>query len=164
MFNARSSLTNLNEFHLFVPLNHPAVISVCETLFTDILTDTFVCPAGYIVFRRDRSSRGGGVAILFRQGIQAELVSSNACNCDLEVICIDVIFAKQKFRLITCYRPPYYSIENVKYVESLTSALSKLCLSAQKNIVLGDLNLPKINWSHYCAPSEPCHKNIPELC
>ena len=81
-------LKNLDDFHLFVSRNHPAVISVCETWFTDILTDSFVCPAGYIVFRRDRSSRGV-VAIFVRQNVHAELVSS-ACNCNLEVVGIDV--------------------------------------------------------------------------
>jgi len=52
------------------------IISIWETWFANILTDTFVCMAGYIVFQRDRSSRSGHVAILVRQGIHAELVSA----------------------------------------------------------------------------------------
>jgi exonuclease III len=140
-----------------VSLTLPAVISVCETWFTDVLTDSFVCPAGYVVFRKDRSSRGG-VAIFVRKDIHTEPVSSDDCShCDLEVIAIDLTFANQKIRLITCYRPPYYSAVDVTYLESLTAVLSKFCLAAQQNIVLGDFNLPNINWSHYLAPTEPCH-------
>ena len=30
-------------------------------------------------------------------------------------------------------------------------------MAAQQNIVLGDFNLPSINWSHYTAPNEVCY-------
>jgi len=36
----------------------------------------------------------------------------------------------------------------VQYIESLVTVLSQLCVSAQQNIVLGDFNLPRIDWSH----------------
>jgi len=45
----------------------------------------------------------------------------------------------------------------MQYFESLVTVLSQLCVSAQQHIVLGDFNLPRIDWSHYLAPTEPYH-------
>ena len=147
----------MSDFQLFVSLTNPAVISVCETWLTDQLTDAFISPAGYTVFRKDRLSRGGGVAVFVRNDIHAELVLTDPVNSNLEVIGVDLTFHYQKIRVLTCYRPPYYSDVDVIYVDTLAAALSNLCLTAQQNIILGDFNLPKINWTHYLAPVEPCY-------
>jgi len=111
--------------------------------------------AEYTVFRKDRLRRGGGVAIFVRADILAELVPIDSINVD--IVAVDLTFDTHKIRIITCYRPPYYTNEDVAYLDSLVTALSKLCLSSQQNIVLGDFNLPNIDWFHYLAPSEVCH-------
>ena len=134
-FNARSLVTNLADFHLFVLLKMPAVAAVTETWLNDLYTDTFVCPPGYTVFRKDRLSRGGDVAIFVRKDIHAELELIDCLYNNLEVICVDLTFVSQKIRVFTCYRPPYYANEDVQYVENSILVLSRLCIGAQKNIV-----------------------------
>ena len=157
LFNARSLVRNLSDFNLFVSLSKPALISVCETWLTDQLTDTFICPKGYTVFRKDRLRRGGGVAIFVRGDIHAERVSIVFDKADVDIACIDLTFENQKIRVTVCYRPPYYTTDDIYYLDSLVTILSNLCMTAQQNIVLGDFNLPSINWSHYTAPNEVCY-------
>jgi len=101
---------------------NPAVICVCETWLHGQLTDAYVCPSDYTVFRKDRLNRGGGgVATFVRKDIHAEVVSFDLGNCDIDidVIGIDLTFDTQKIRVIVCYRPPYYTTEDVKYIERL---------------------------------------------
>jgi len=148
-------VSNLADFHLFVSHKIPAVTAVTETWLNDQYTDTFVCPPRYTVFRKDRSSRGGGVAMFVRNNTYAEQVLINCVNNNHEVICVDLTLNSHKIRLSTCYRPPYYTADDVQYIESLVTVL--LCVSAQQNVVLADFNLPRIDWSYYLAPTEPCH-------
>jgi hypothetical protein len=109
------------------------------------------------VFRKDRLRRGGGVAIFVRGDISAEIVPIDYVHSDVDIIAIDVTFDTQKVRVITCYRPPYYTIKDLTYLEGLLTVLTNLCLNSLQNIVLGDFNLPNIDWDHYTAPNEVCY-------
>lgn len=158
-FNARSLVNKLSEFKCFVDSVKPGLVLVCETWFSDNLPDNLVCPADYAVFRKDRqSSVGGGVAIFVRKDLMAKSVNIKVNNVhDLEIVCVDVQFKSQYIRFITCYRPPAYSAHDVEYLKHLVCAISDLCLKASQVIIMGDFNLPNVDWDNYSAPNEPCY-------
>jgi len=53
--------------------------------------------AHYTVFRKDRTNRGGGVAMFVRNYIHAEQVLINCVNTNLEVICVDLTLNSHEF-------------------------------------------------------------------
>ena len=59
-----------------------------------------------------------------------------------------------KVRLLTCYRPPYYTDEDFQYLDEMLSIISDLCKPVSQFILLGDFNFPDIDWRHYLASQE----------
>ena len=91
-------------------------------------------------------------------------------SSDCEVLCSDsgcdilhfVILLKHvKFRIISLYRPPCSS-RNPTSSASLVKLLSTLVDPHLINttIILGDFNLPFIDWSNSCARSDGIHDSI----
>ena len=68
-----------------------------------------------------------------------------------------MIFGSQKLRLITCYRPPFYTITDVAYLDLMISIIYNLCYSVSQIIIVGDFNLPKMDWPSYVSPNKKCH-------
>ena len=109
----------------------------------------------YAIYRADRKHRSGGGSCVF---IDRSLKSNNIENPNIlqnayvesgcEIVCFDVYFTGSKIRYILIYRPPCYVIKTE--IDSKLSGLSKIVnfLSSTKDpvIVLGDLNLPDIDW------------------
>jgi len=157
LFNARSLVNKLHEFSLFLSAFKPAVVCVCETFFNDKLTDNIVCPCGYTVYRKDRIKIHGGVAIFVRCDCDAVQIAIKQDVRDIEIICIDLTISALKLRIITCYRPPYYTGEDIQYLVEMLSIVSELCSSVSQFILLGDFNLPDIDWLHYLTSQEKCH-------
>jgi exonuclease III len=94
-----------------------------------------------------------GVCILINnQTCQGVKVKVPAMFEDLEVLCVDLMEVASPVRLILCYIPPPRPDANVKTQIAQTSHLVKclkwLCDTDVKVIILGDLNLPGINWSN----------------
>ncbi|XP_047123026.1 uncharacterized protein LOC124806303 [Hydra vulgaris] len=116
-----------------------------------------VCPKNYSIYRKDRVRIGGGVAIYCRNDVKSAIVSITQTDKDIDIICVDLIFGSSKLRLITCYRPPSYSLDDYIYLESMISIISNLCESVPQFVIVGDFNLPKIDWVNYVSPIEKCH-------
>jgi hypothetical protein len=157
LFNARSLANKLHEFTLYTEVVNPALICVCETFFNNKLTNNIVCPNSYSIYRKDRLKIGGGVAIYCRNDIKSEQVAITQNDNDIDIICVDLFFGAHKLRLITCYRPPFYSKIDFDYLVSLISIINDLCSSVSQFIIVGDFNLPKIDWINYTSPNEKCH-------
>ena len=67
---------------------------------------------------------------------------------DLEIIAIDILNSTLPTRVITCYSPPLTASSQVNfdYMTRLTTCLDILSGVNASIIVLGDFNLPSINW------------------
>ena len=96
------------------------VFCLCETWLSDHIFDSEVLPHDFILYRKDRPSRGGGVLIAVHVSIPSSLLSSPV------------------------YIPPN-SCES--YLLSLLNYLSDLLYSHSKCIIVGDFNFPDICWS-----------------
>ena len=62
-FNARSIKNKLEEFHARVYLENPDIIAITESWLDDSFNAGEVFPSEYSVFRNDRNTHGGGVAL-----------------------------------------------------------------------------------------------------
>lgn len=137
-------------------MHYPGVIGLCEThLYSDI-PDSVICPQGYSIYRKDRNKYGGGVALLFRADIMVKHVEVHSMYEKIELICSDIIINGATFRIILYYRPPHYNLSDLEYLSTSIDCISSLLSACKHNtILLGDFNMPNVDWIHYSAPSNP---------
>ena len=129
-----------SSFHIF---------AITETWLSSSVLNNEIFPSSFTVFRHDRGSRGGGVLLAVHQSLSSHQLPSPS---HLELVTVKVTHSSS---VIICvvYIPPnssldYYS-QVFQYLESI------VCNS--RLIVLGDFNLPNINWSclsAHCPASE----------
>lgn len=138
--NARSIVNKSVELEAILLCYNPHIVVITETWLRDDIDDTDVFPPSYQVFRRDRPTRGGGVAVLIKCGIRASLVRQidNHESVTLKAFC-----SGRTFLLSAVYRPP----------DATSQFLHDLCdhlrsFSSNEVIIAGDFNLPSVDW-HY---------------
>ena len=78
------------------------IIAVTETWLTNQITDKEILPVGFMIFRKDRDPRGGGVLLAIHQSIPAKVLPSPP---HLEVITVKLSLP---IPLVICavYLPP----------------------------------------------------------
>lgn len=101
--NARSVVNKSTELEAFIIEHRPDIVTITETWLSPDVPSSDIFPPGYTVMRKDRSSRGGGVAILIRENIYVtpmpEIVDAEALWCK-------IMIDKSPLFLGTMYRPP----------------------------------------------------------
>ena len=79
-----------------------------ETWLTDLIYDNEVTPPGYLIYRNDRSSRGGGVAVVLSIQIPSRLIQNHQI---VELISVEISLDR-KVILVCVYiimvKPCYY--------------------------------------------------------
>ena len=73
------------------------------------------------------------------------------------MVCFDLIGHHHRVRFINVYRPPGYDSNAVQYMCSLTNRLTALCNIDHTIAIVGDLNLPKMEWYIPCCPNCNIH-------
>ena len=63
LWNARSIVNKLSGLLSFVYFSSIAIFALTETWLSDSFCDGEILPSHFTVYRRDRSSRGGGVVL-----------------------------------------------------------------------------------------------------
>lgn len=119
----------------------PHIAVITETWLRTEIGDEDVFPICYQVFRRDRPFRGGGVAVLIKDHIQAVTLEEIP---GLECLCIKISCWGHSFILIAIYRPPDASVD---YLFKLEEHMSRFQRS--KLLLIGDLNLAGVNWERF---------------
>ena len=112
----------------------------------DSISDFEILPANFSIFRKDRGTRGGGVLIAVDASIPCSVVSSPS---NLEVITVK-IGLNTPVLLCTVYVP---TNSTDSYQISLRAYLTELLPMYEHAIILGDFNLPDINWSSLSGTS-----------
>ena len=101
---------------------------------------------GYTVFRRDRDNnckqRGGGVLLLVKEHLNAELRDDLYDNNSPECVWCNIEVNKINILVGVCYRPPN---TDQKCIEALISIINKA--SKHRCLILGDFNFPDLDWS-----------------
>ncbi len=92
------------------------------------------------------NKRGGGVLVYVNKNIMAIPLNLPEKFSDIELICLDVKIHSKNHRLGCLYRPPN---TDVLFDENVMACLNYLFLDFTKgtSVLVGDLNLPGINWT-----------------
>ena len=157
VINARSLCNKLDEFHLFLSDYDVDVCCVTETWLTDSTPDSLICHGDYTVYRHDRITLRGGVAIFVKAAIHSEMVAIPKQFESVEIVCVDLIFDDADCRVICLYRKPGFSDVDLAYINDCVNCLRGLCSTDKLTVIVGDCNLPDVDWLHYHAPSTPIY-------
>ena len=84
-FNARSLVNKLSKFQSFVYASKFNVFCVTETWLSNYIYDCEILPTDFVLYRKDRPSRGGGVLIAVKSSFHSSLIPSPS---DVEVISV----------------------------------------------------------------------------
>ncbi len=128
-----------------------AIIAFTEMFLSSDIPDSLLlcsCPK-YVLLRSDRPTLGGGVAMFCKANLNSVIVpvdlSATGCDCLVANLHGPVLC-----HLVCCYRPPSCSATATAH---LCQLLATICHCNKPVVVVGDFNLPQINWSTYSAAS-----------
>ncbi|MEL7079481.1 MAG: reverse transcriptase domain-containing protein, partial [Cyanobacteria bacterium J06582_2] len=132
----------------FLDTNKPEIVAIQETKIDNNIMSSEIIPkeCDYIIYRKDRTGRGGGVMLLVKKSIQQ--LSLNELENESESIWVKVKIDGNYHYIASWYRSPQESAQNI---ENLRSQLEKIRSMHNKeklpNIhILGDLNYSHISW------------------
>lgn len=135
--NVRSLLPKITEIRHLSKSGKVGVFCFTKTWLDDSITDAEIELENYLVIRRDRNRKGGGVCIYVRSDIgfnhRTDLKSEQ-----IEAVWLDILLPMSKPILIcACYRPP----DQTQFYELLEDVCSN-CMDLVKSevIMLGDFN------------------------
>ena len=72
----------------------------------------------------------------------------------LEILAVTVVTPSRNFTFINVYRPPEFNLSAREGMKLLCDCLDFLCNTRDTVLLVGDFNLPHINWDMYSAPSD----------
>jgi len=65
----------------------------------------------------------------------------------LELLCLDILFGSEPNRFFVVYRPPANVSDSLNNMQLLIECLEQYSHGVQTVIIVGDFNIPKINWN-----------------
>ena len=143
--NARSIRNKMTELGI-IAMNEDLDIILISESWVNTETRDFsgeVCLPGYSLFHKDRTNgrEGGGVLMLCKESLQVIEIHCHANNHD--IVSVELIGNnRKKVQLTLVYRPGKITAEqDIELYEKLNTLIT-----AQYSIVIGDLNLPHINF------------------
>ncbi|MCG8048052.1 MAG: hypothetical protein JAY75_12610 [Candidatus Thiodiazotropha taylori] len=143
-FRSLNNTQTRDEFHAL--LNHvkPDIVVGSETWLSSEVHDAEIAPEdlGYEIFRRDRSSRGGGVLILVSRKYIACREEKFESDCEILWVKVEIVGSKP-LHIAAYYRP--HESDSASQ-EQLRYSLEKVNEASGHIWLLGDFNLPKFSW------------------
>ncbi|KAK6017188.1 endonuclease/exonuclease/phosphatase family protein, partial [Ostertagia ostertagi] len=142
-----------------LPKNSSSLVFLLSNFCYDLaaLTETWLKPVHdsstylgilgheYTLVRCDRPRKaGGGVAFLVRKTLSYHIVIKEAIKDSYEILCCDFTFP-ELCRIVVLYRAP--SCNQIKTLQ-LFKAITDLSICSYPFIVMGDFNLPNIEWTN----------------
>lgn len=123
------------------------VVGISETWLTEGITEQELSIDGYTLYRKDRQditkTRGGGVALLIRNELNAVLVPELYNEYFNESLWCNVNCNGQVTLIGVCYRPPDSSTESDNGLFELLDKVSR-----SRAVIMGDFNYPDLDWSN----------------
>jgi len=79
---------------------------------------------------------------------------------DIELLCFDCLIrgTGKRVRVFVIYRPLSYECMSVTHMNLIIDCLSAYKSTNHSNVIVGDLNLPKINWATMSCPNDNIHE------
>ena len=130
----------------------------CETFLTDEISDSELMIPDFTITRCDRRQRmGGGICMYVKNSVNfTTCVSYSNSTCELLIVRLH----DPSLIIVLIYRPPSCSTENFDdIINQVYQFIYSLATPLPNIIMLGDFNLPDVNWA---APNINCH-NVDKL-
>ena len=143
--NVCSVKNKVHELNYLTQQNTIHILAVSETHLDVTVHDAEVSIDGYNIFRRDRNTHGGGIAIYIKNDFPATLCAEFMPN-HLELLWVRVHLPHLKPILIgCCYRPPG---TDTQYLDDLCDLIDRVSDVNGEMFLLGDMN---IDWlANHC--------------
>jgi len=132
-----------SQYRHFKSFHH---LSITSCGLTDSIYDQEILPTNFTIYHKDQDSSGGGVKIAVRNNINTEIIPLDCC---LEVLSLK-IGIHSPFVLCIVYIPLSSSLD--QYL-TLFSYLTEITSGNHPVVIIGDFNLPDINWNTLTATS-----------
>ena len=125
--------------------------------------NSFMLPLHFNAFRWDRPTRGGGVTIIIRNNISFRPVTVSVEFKHIEIVCIDFLLLNETCRFIMYYRTCGFSPDAIQYATDSIACLVELCNIKYRLVLLGDFNLPDIDWKCHNLPNNKIYSLFMDL-
>lgn len=117
----------------------PHIVIMTETWLTSDVKSDCVIPPNYKLIRKDRASRGGGVAIAVKINMQCVVLD----HCLDDMLFCKIKYGDLSFLVVAAYRAPNSPI---RFLEDLDVVLNTYANDNTRIVLAGDFNLPHVNW------------------
>ena len=134
----------LQDFQELVFGNHLDLIAVTETWFTSNISDGEILSNGYQIFRNDRRDRkGGGTLLAINNSLSATCIDTVGPISILDYVAAQLCLKNgRKLIVIVIYRPPDSPADWINSFQDLMDSFG----NDSNVLILGDFNMPNINW------------------
>ena len=165
LLNARSLNKKLPEFHNLLRDDF-SLIFITESWLSAAVTNAMLDSTGnYTIYRKDRpGKRGGGVIGMVSNNYNSYTIPLPSKFDMLEIVVFCIVTKLGTFRYIVVYRPPDYNQAARDYMKLLCQCLEFLCNTRDTVVLVGDFNLPGVNWALMDSPDDSIHSAFLEFC
>ena len=148
-WNCNSIKNKHIELSNYMYLNNIDIVGLNETKLDR--TVELIVP-GYSIYRNDRDSRGGGVAVLIKKSIKHYFKPTKLKNIEAVTIMVNTEIGELK--IVTAYLPPDKKL--------LKDDLNEINNYSGSYIIMGDLNARNTAWN--CITSNDKGNKLLEFC
>lgn len=145
--NVRSIKNKILDLKHLISFEKPSVIVLTETWLNDTFPTSMLGLNHYNVYRNDRAGRGGGVLIAISSDLESQQINTFSSS---EILTVKVKINRKLLNITACYLPQISNNQSVElFFKDLKSAIS----TENDVILLGDFNLPHVNWQFKTFPN-----------
>ena len=147
--NAQSIINKFSEFKLIISDQKPHIISITESWGQDWHPDSLFALDGYTLYRNDRqTARGGGTLLYISNTIEQRVCRPlNVQDFENSTWCWIVGKGGKKTLVGSIYRSPNSTpANNARLMEKIEKAND--LAGDNRLLMMGDFNVPKIEWSN----------------
>ena len=115
------------------------VLTIAETKLDDSFPDSQFCLEGYKKpFRLDDTGNSGGLLVYVNNNIPSRRLHLFKFASDIQIIPIELNFRKQKWLILSIYRPPKQNL--LYFLTNLTEAVDFYSRNYESILINGDFN------------------------
>lgn len=159
--NAQSLNNKIDEFRLTFENSGIDIVCVSETWLNETTPDSLIMLRDYRVYRADRKTHAGGVAIFVKCGIKCKFLTKGGSGDLVEHLFLEISMGESKLLVGCVYRP-----SRLISFEGFTTKLEAIGVEYEDAIIVGDFNSNLLRESKfsdcmYALGLSPTNSTIP---